>query len=363
MGRYVSPQTFICCAILLIILAAPSVVFSAEQTQQHRISRAEVEKLINEVGPTKPDWFDAEEMSYPETLDLTWARKKKKGFYPKENMGHYMMALMHKPWAWKSAAKLMYHIMDTHKSKSATVKKAMQGLGEIYFKHLNDYPRAAYWLRRADNPNSIFLVDCYSRMGGKEMAAEELAKAQFRPWERDRAVKLLAEMGRLKDGLKLAQQMSKSGQGAAGYLAAGHACRYAGQLDKAMLCYKRVLTFANERHSKSFIERAIASAAAIETVGTGLDLSKIPDGTYKDSSRGFRGPVEVTIEVKDAKILSVKVTDFKDDWHCSSIFDVPKKIIAQQSIVGVDSITSATFTSEAIINATAKALAAASVKE
>ncbi len=363
MGRFALSQKTLFCALFLIFITIPTASISAEQSEQPNLSRAEVEKIIKEVGPTKPDWFDSEEMTYPETLDLTWAKPKKKGFFPKENMGQYMVALMHKPWAWKSAAKLMYHIMETQKGKRSTVRKAMRGLGENYFMHLNDYARAAYWLRRAGDPNRIFLVDCYLRLGGKQMAAEELAKLQLRVWERDQAVKLLAEMGRLKDALRLAQQMSKSGQGAFAYLAAGHACRFAGQLDKALICYKKALIFASERNSKRTIDRAKASAAAIETLGTGLDLSKIPDGTYKDSSPGFRGPVGVTIEVKDASIQSVEVTELTDDWYCSSIFDVPKKIVEKQSIVGVDSITSATFTSEAIINATAKALGAAMKQE
>ena len=37
--------------------------------------------------------------------------------------------------------------------------------------------------------------------------------------------------------------------------------------------------------------------------------------------------------------------------------DTPEKILAKQSVKGVDATSSATITSEAIINATAKALA------
>ncbi len=364
MSRFALSQKTLFCALFLILITIPTASISAEQSEQPNLSRVEVEKIIKEIGPTKPDWFDSTELEYPKTLDLTWAKNKKKGYWPKENMDHYKVSLKQKPWAWKSSVKLMYHIMDIHRSKRNTVRNAMQGLGEIYFMHLNDYARAAYWLRRAGNTyNRTFLVDCYSRLGGKKMAAEELTKFQPKKWERDRVVKLLAEMGRLKDALRFAQQMSKSGQGAIGYLAAGHACRFAGQLNKALICYKRVLTFGHERYSKRTLDRAKASAAAIEALGPGLDLSKIPDGTYKDSSPGYIGPVEVTIEVKDASIQSVKVTKQKDNWHCSSIFDVPNKIVQKQSIVGVDSITSATFTSEAIINATAKALGAAMKQE
>jgi uncharacterized protein with FMN-binding domain len=47
----------------------------------------------------------------------------------------------------------------------------------------------------------------------------------------------------------------------------------------------------------------------------------------------------------------------REKQYYSSLTDTPAKIIAKQGVKGVDSTSSATITSEAIINATAKALA------
>jgi uncharacterized protein with FMN-binding domain len=66
--------------------------------------------------------------------------------------------------------------------------------------------------------------------------------------------------------------------------------------------------------------------------------------------------VEVTVEVKAGKLDSVKVSDHHEKQYYSSIAEVPVRILSKQGIKGVDTTTGATLTSEAIINAAAKAL-------
>jgi uncharacterized protein with FMN-binding domain len=63
--------------------------------------------------------------------------------------------------------------------------------------------------------------------------------------------------------------------------------------------------------------------------------------------------------VRDGRIETVRVTDHHEKQYYSSISDTCQKIIAKQSVTGIDTTSSATITSEAIINATAKALAEA----
>jgi uncharacterized protein with FMN-binding domain len=89
------------------------------------------------------------------------------------------------------------------------------------------------------------------------------------------------------------------------------------------------------------------------------DPTRVPNGTYKSSSQGYEGPVEVAVTVKTGKIESVRVTQHREKQFYSAMTDTPAKIIAKQSVKGVDTVSNATITSEAIINATAKALAAA----
>ena len=67
--------------------------------------------------------------------------------------------------------------------------------------------------------------------------------------------------------------------------------------------------------------------------------------------------MHVEVVVRDGKIETVRVTRHREKQYYSSLTDTPRKIIDRQSVAGIDATSSATITSEAIINATAKALA------
>jgi len=99
-----------------------------------------------------------------------------------------------------------------------------------------------------------------------------------------------------------------------------------------------------------------ASIDAIRAVD-GLDLSKVRDGTYTASSNAYAGPLDVAVDIKGGKILSVKVTKHQEKQFYTALTDTPAQIVAKHGIKGVDAVTSATITSEAIMNATVKALA------
>jgi uncharacterized protein with FMN-binding domain len=83
----------------------------------------------------------------------------------------------------------------------------------------------------------------------------------------------------------------------------------------------------------------------------------VADGTYRAASGGYEGPVEVEVAVAAGKIESVRVTQHREKQFYSALTDVPNQIIAKQSVQGVDATSRATITAEAIINASAKALA------
>jgi uncharacterized protein with FMN-binding domain len=51
------------------------------------------------------------------------------------------------------------------------------------------------------------------------------------------------------------------------------------------------------------------------------------------------------------------VTKHKEKQFYSALSDIPRQIIKKQSVKGVDATSRATITAEAVINATAKALA------
>ena len=77
------------------------------------------------------------------------------------------------------------------------------------------------------------------------------------------------------------------------------------------------------------------------------------------SSIGYAGPVEVTAQMTAHKLVSLKVTRHHEKRTYSSLVDMPTRIVSKQSVKGVDTTSGATVTSDAIINATAKALSEA----
>ncbi|NQT17300.1 MAG: FMN-binding protein, partial [Planctomycetes bacterium] len=144
------------------------------------------------------------------------------------------------------------------------------------------------------------------------------------------------------------------------YLYAGDACRIDGQYERAIGYYEKVLGVrptgrAAERIQRNH-QRARANIEGIR-IFDALDLRQVPDGTYRAESDGYAGEVHVEVVVGGGRIASVVVTSHKEKQYYTALTETPRKIIEKQGLKGVDATTSATVTSEAIINATAKALA------
>ena len=85
--------------------------------------------------------------------------------------------------------------------------------------------------------------------------------------------------------------------------------------------------------------------------------ANVADGSYRAASQGYEGPVEVEVAVTDHKITAVRVTNHKEKQFYSALDDVPRQIIAKNGVKGIEATSRATITGEAIINASAKALA------
>ncbi len=88
-----------------------------------------------------------------------------------------------------------------------------------------------------------------------------------------------------------------------------------------------------------------------------LDVSRIADGIYSGKSLSFIGELTVSVTVESGRMISVEVTKHRDKQYYSALTDTPRRIIEKQGLKGVDATTGATITSQAIIYATAKALA------
>ncbi len=326
--------------------------------------RGELDALIDRIGKEKPAWYDATELRYPPTLDLDWPEPPpEKGWNNQKNMGQFMWDIVHpNPNRWKEGTKLMHHLLERHKDDPETLQRVMNKLGHMYHDLLEDYPRAAFWLRAAGvekNPQAFvretpLLAECYWRLGYRDEAAKLLAKARPTFFQ----VKLMADMGQTDQAIKICEASVKNSPENA-YLYAGDACRVAGRYKQALAYYEKVLSVdasgPQGGRVKRFHDRAQANIAAIKYFEL-FDLTQVPDGAYKASSQGYEGPIEVTVAVAGGKIEDVRVTNHKEKQFYSAISDTPQKIIAKQSVKGIDTTSNATITSEAIVNATAKAI-------
>jgi uncharacterized protein with FMN-binding domain len=193
------------------------------------------------------------------------------------------------------------------------------------------------------------------------MAVEHLKKMTSVPYD---AIKLYADMGEVQEALRIVELVAKNpnNQLYFAYLYGADACRVAGRFSEALAYYDKVLAIPATGQQKGQIDRcqkrAAESAAAIKLFDLS-DPKKVPDGKYKSSAIGYEGPIDVEVAVTGGRIEAVKITQHKEKQFYSAMTDTPAKIIAKQGVKGVDATSSATITSEAIINATAKALAGA----
>ena len=328
-------------------------------------SQKEIQAGIDRVGPTQPDWFESTPLDYPKTLDLTWPEKAEGPWDSSKNVGQYIWDRINpNPGKWRDGIRLLHHIMLTTQDKALS-QRVMLTLGGMYHNLHQDYARSAYWYQQAgidknasNRPQAgLHLADCYWQLGSKPMALAMLKSMSSKPYG---AIKLLGDLGETKDALDMAERFSKSGEASVCFLYAGDACRVAGRLKDAEDYYRKAIAAINpdeaeKPHRKRDKARAESSLAAIKFYT--LDPKQVKDGTYASSSIGYEAEVKVEVVVKDGRIEDVRVIQHREKQFYSSITDTPKKIVARQSFKDVDATTGATITSEAIINATAKAMA------
>ena len=361
---------FLLLPALVAILVLPVRSWGAEETKETSAgiarSKTEIDALINGVGKTPPEWFDSEKLEYPRSLDLSWPqRPPNMEWNNQRNVGQYLWDIINpNPNKWKSGIRFMHFMLEKHAEDVEVRTRVMERLGKMYFDFFHDYPRAAFWWRAAgvdksqESPLGVHLAECYWRMGNRKMAEELLESLpSFYP-----AIKLWADMGNTDQALVVANAFAESGYTDMAYLAAGDACRTAGKLDDALAYYGHVLVLpATGRMAKRIQRNKQRAQANIEGIKLydSLDLAKVPDGTYTGSEFGYVGEIVVEVTVKGGRIASVKVTRHQEKQFYSAMEDMPARIIEAQSLSGVDAVTGATITSDAIVNATAKALAKA----
>jgi uncharacterized protein with FMN-binding domain len=326
-------------------------------------SRSEIEQLIDRLGRTPPDWWDSTPLDYPKSLDLAWPQKPPPPWNAQKNVGQYIWEIINpNPNRWREGIRFVHHLLDLHKGNREKRTRAMNTLGRMYCLLLQDYARAAFWWRQAGvdrtnpSPAGVNLAACYWKLGNKQMAMELLRKLPTYY----STIKLLADMGETRTAIQIAEAAARSGFPDMAYLYAGDACRIEGQYRKAVGYYEKVLDVPATGKAKERIERnqdrARANVQAIK-IFDALDLTQVRDGAYQAVSPGYAGPLHVEVTVSGGRIGRVAVTQHKEKQFYSALTDTPAQIVEKQGVKGVDAVTGATIPSEAIINATAKALA------
>lgn len=322
-------------------------------------SPREVEKLIAN-GAQPPDWFDGTPLEYPDTLDLSWPHPAPKPWNNRKNMGQYIWDRINpNDSKWRSGIRLLHHLLTLHEQDPEKSKRIMTALGGMYFRLFQDYPRAAYWWRRArvskSDINGIGLAECYYRLGSKKMALAALDTRRFRV----ETIKLLGNMGETERAAQMAATYARQMKEPQwGLLAGGDACRSAGKYEQAISFYEQVLKASgmrNEQYERRARSRAQQSIDAIKRFEL-LDISKVANGEYTAETLGYEGPIEVKVKVVDGRIEDVAITKHKEKQYYSALRDMPAQIIAKQSVKDVVATSRATITAEAIVSATAKAL-------
>jgi uncharacterized protein with FMN-binding domain len=328
-------------------------------------SRTEIEQLIKTVGGSPPDWLASTELEYPPSLDLSWPLKVEGGWNNQKNMGQYIWDVINpNPTRWRGGIKLVYHCMSLHEDQPELLRRDMQALAGMYFRFEQDYARAAYWFQRAGvqkmSQIGVKLAECYWRLGNAEMAMQQL-HAGRNIIGSPPTVKLLGDMGATDKAIQLANQLGSSAAAVPAFLAAGDALRMAGRSQEAIEFYENVIAsdqHRNKDYEQRFKARAQESIEAIRLFDQ-ADPAKVADGTYQGFSTGYNGRLDVAVKVSDGKIESVKVTGHKEKQFYSALTDTEASILELQSVRGVDGTSGATITSQAIVNAAAKALASA----
>lgn len=326
-------------------------------------TREEVLALIDTVGRTPPDWFDTTPLRVPPKMDLSFPDPPNKVWNIHKYPGQYVWNVINPNRnRWREGVKLLHHIVAVNKDNRASQVKAMNQLGTLYASLLEDWPRAAFWWRQAGKGTSggmgvggfrvgyeVGLAKCYWELGSKDMAMELLNRAGGTP-------AIWCELGEHDRALKQAEQARKGWMKEKALVVCGDVCRHAGWYDKALDYYQQATKLPNNDKYKHTIPQAKERIAVLQAEQA-IDLSRLADDTYNGRSLGYSGMIDVAVAVKANRISSVKVTKHVEKQYYSSLTDIPSQIISKQSVRGIDATASATITAEAIVRASAKALA------
>jgi uncharacterized protein with FMN-binding domain len=333
----------------------------AERVQR---TRQEVDALVEAQGAKRPEWWYDVKLVYPETLDMNWPLRASGDWNNQVHVGQYIWDIINpNPDRWQEGIRLVHHLLMKHLFDENRKARSMGALGSMFYHFRHDWPRAIFWWtlseRFGGSQPKPLLADCYWKLGCNDAARELLAAFPADHTRSGQVIKLHAEMGQLPQALKLAETKAEAGMPQIACLAAGNACRRAGRYQEALEYYhqaaKAPLADAENR------DAARAQAQAKEAVNAILlyeMLASKPfqDGVYQGVATAFNGPLQVEVKIADGRIESAQVEQHREKQFYRSLADAQQQIVERQSTRGIDAVTGATITSQAVFNAAAEAL-------
>jgi uncharacterized protein with FMN-binding domain len=380
-----------CVIEILLVVGCLTFNANAENEQNQLKTKEQVDTIIQQTGSISPDWWDSVELSFPQTLDMNWPVQQ--GFTQMGGRGgrgsrmapgssrsdfsrsvdQYINNVIYaNPSRYKEGIRLVHRLMIMHKDSPQKLQRSLNMLGQMFYDLMGDYTRAAFWWQKCaqfgGSIDSLKMAYCYYELGSKTTAMEMVSQAgsSYSRNNRD-TIKLWAKIGEVDKALGMISSNTSSGgrggsQGDNNLLSA-EICRLAGRYDQAIEYYQKAASSSNSwggrgGGGRDTNTRANANMEATKLLGT-LDITQIPDGTYSGSSIAYGGTLYLNVKVSKGRIESVTVTQHRET---SSFFTraqpTIRKIVVQQGF-DVDTVTGATITSDAIINAAVKALAGA----
>ena len=361
-------------------------------------SETEVDDLVENVGRTKPKWYESVPLRFPPTLKLNW-QIASRGLKPHVNLQQYIDTIITPaPTKWKEGVRLMHHTLTVNQTSVMRLRLSQQALADMYFNFFGDFARAAFWYRQARGRNHVSLATCYFRLGCKTLAVKILSEMHDDNTPDGSVIRLWSEMDEVDKAIYYAERAANAGRPDVAYLAAGDACRRDGQYARAEVFYQKVVdTEKGSAYVKRNSARAAANIEAVKLQAT-LRLSQIPDGTYQGRALGYQktAPIAVSVTMANGSLESVKVLGIRDQRYFTSLVEMPKRIVARQTFLapplpdpaikvrrrtglvikeepgtvvewlafkGLDTVSGATQSSQGIFNAAVKALAEAQGKK
>jgi len=329
------------------------------------VPAATIAKLVDAAAKTKPDWWEQVTLNYPQTLDLS-CPSGAGGWNAAKQPGVWMWDVINpNPKRWQEGTKFWHFVLANAKqNKLATAEQsATNTLGHCYGDLLQDWPRAIYWYQQREakygksDEQTVELAHAYLRLGSRALATKTLKPLTQDVTRHGSVIQMWAVLGDYPTAYRLAQARVASSEDV-GWFMYGYTAQLEGSWAKALDAFKHAEAAQQGNSGRDWKQTKARATAAIQaiTLFETLDLARVTDGTYRDSSTGYTGPVTVEVVVAGHRVSGVRVSDHHEKQYYKALDEVPAKIIAKQHVKGVDATLGATITSEAIVYAAAKAL-------